>query len=279
MKAAPTRALAAHGPEQASSSSGGLAVQGLSCRLGTNQVLQSLSLPALLPGQVAALLGPNGSGKSTLLRSVSGLVAATAATLAWNGTDLRALAAQTRAQHIRYLPQSLPESIHLTVTEAVLVALHAHGTLPQQRAMARTDTVLNELGIGHLGPRFLDELSGGQRQLVGLAQALVREPAVLLLDEPLASLDLNYQHHVMQLLRRLARDRQLLVIIVLHDLNMALRYADIALLLRRGSLIASGMPTSVITSANLAQAFQIHARVESCSKGYSNVVVDDLIQL
>ncbi|HWL27887.1 MAG TPA: ABC transporter ATP-binding protein [Burkholderiaceae bacterium] len=257
----------------------GLAVRGLSCRLGTNPVLQSLDLPALPPGHVAALLGPNGSGKSTLLRSISGLVPATASMLSWNGADLRTQTAQARSKHIRYLPQSLPESIHLTVTEAVLVALHAHGALPSHRALDRADTVLHELGIGHLGPGYLDELSGGQRQLVGLAQALVREPAVLLLDEPLASLDLNYQHHVMQLLKRLAREHQLLIMIVLHDLNMALRYADTALLLRRGALLASGAPTSVVSPANLADAFQIHARVESCSKGYSNVVVDDLIQL
>jgi iron complex transport system ATP-binding protein len=247
--------------------------------LGTNPVLRSLDLPALPRGHVVALLGPNGSGKSTLLRSISGLVPASAAMLSWNGADLRSLAAQARAEYIRYLPQSLPESIHLTVTEAVLVALHAQSPLPQHRAMARTHTVLHELGIADLGPRFLDELSGGQRQLVGLAQALVREPSVLLLDEPLASLDLNYQHHVMQLLRRLAGERQLLVIIVLHDLNIALRYADIALLLRRGSLVASGAPTAVITPSHLAQAFQIRARIEPCSKGYSNVVVDDLIQL
>jgi iron complex transport system ATP-binding protein len=257
----------------------GLTVQGLSCRLGTTPVLQALDLPALPPGHVTALLGPNGSGKSTLLRSIAGLVPATASVLSWNGADRRTRPAHARSEHIRYLPQSLPESIHLTVTEAVLVALHAHGALPSQSAMARTETVLHELGIEHLGAHYLDELSGGQRQLVGLAQALVREPAVLLLDEPLASLDLNYQHHVMQLLKRLTREHSLLIMIVLHDLNIALRYADAALLLRRGSLLASGAPTAVITPTNLAQAFHIHARIESCGKGYSNVVVDDLIQL
>ncbi|NGM89020.1 ABC transporter ATP-binding protein [Parapusillimonas sp. SGNA-6] len=266
-------------PAPAAPSDDGLAVRGLSCRLGTNPVLQSLDLPTLPPGGVTALLGPNGSGKSTLLRSIAGLVPATASLLSWNGADLRPRAAQARSAHIRYLPQSLPESIHLTVTEAVLVALHAHGGWPSQRALARTDTVLHELGIGHLASRYLDELSGGQRQLVGLAQALVREPAVLLLDEPLASLDLNYQHHVMHLLKRLSREHRLLIMIVLHDLNIALRYADTALLLRRGSLLASGAPTSVISPGNLADAFHIHARVEPGSNGYSNVVVDDLIQL
>ncbi|UYO94456.1 ABC transporter ATP-binding protein [Pollutimonas sp. M17] len=256
-----------------------LRVEGLSCRLGGNQILQGLTLPALRGGGLAALLGPNGSGKSTLLRSIAGLAPARFDTLSLDKLDMRGLSARARADTIRYLPQFLPESIHLTVTEALLVALNARGGLAPAAAMSRTEAVLDTLGIGHLGPRYLDELSGGQKQLVGLAQALADEPAVLLLDEPLASLDLNFQHHAMRLLKRLAADHGLLVLIVLHDLNIALRYADTAVLLRQGRLLAAGEPLSVITPSSIAQAFQVRARVESCSLGHANVLVDDLIQL
>jgi iron complex transport system ATP-binding protein len=256
-----------------------LRVEGLSCRLGGNEILRDLTLPPLRGGGLVALLGPNGSGKSTLLRSIAGLAPAHAEVLSLDELNMRGLPARTRAETIRYLPQFLPDSIHLTVTEALLVALNARKALAPASAMARTEEVLNSLGIGRLGPRFLDELSGGQKQLVGLAQALADEPAVLLLDEPLASLDLNFQHHAMMLLKRLAADRGLLVLIVVHDLNIALRYADTALMLHRGRLLAAGEPLSVITPASIAQAFQVRARVEPCSLGYANVLVDDLIQL
>ncbi|MGB3289013.1 MAG: ABC transporter ATP-binding protein [Burkholderiaceae bacterium] len=254
-----------------------LRVEGLSCQLGGKPILQGLTLPALSGGLVA-LLGPNGSGKSTLLRSIAGLAPARFDTLSLNGQDLRGLPARVRADTIRYLPQFLPEAIHLTVTEALLVALHARGGLSTAAAMERGIAALDTLGIRELGPRFLDELSGGQKQLVGLAQALADQPAVLLLDEPLASLDLNFQHHAMLLLKRLAADQGLLVLIVVHDLNIALRYADTALLLHQGRLLAAGEPRSVITPASIAQAFQVRARVEPCSLGYANVLVDDLIQ-
>lgn len=242
-------------------------------------MLRALSLPQLHGGQLVALLGPNGSGKSTLLRSIAGLTPAHADTLELNGTDLRAWPARKRAQQIRYLPQSLPGDIHLTVTEAVLVALKARAAPDTTAALQRVATVLSDLGMARLAPCYLDELSGGQKQLVGLAQALVQEPSVLLLDEPLASLDLNFQHHVMQLLQSLARTRRLLVIIVVHDLNIALRYADSALLMHDGELLASGDPLAVVTPRHLARAFLVQARIERCAKGYANVMVDDLIRL
>lgn len=260
-------------------SSGMLQVHDLTCRLGSNKVLERLALPDLGRGQLIALLGPNGSGKSTLLRSISGLIPATAHTLALDGTNLLPLSARLRSAFIRYLPQSPPDAIHLTVIEAMLVAVNARGAIPARRALERTQKVLSQVGIEDLGMRYLDELSGGQKQLVSLAQALVHEPAVLLLDEPLASLDLNFQHHAMQLLKQLTRTHGLLIVVVLHDLNMVLRYADAALLLLAGKLLASGEPLTVITPPLLAQAFQVHARVERCSLGHANVLVDDLIQL
>ncbi len=256
-----------------------LRIAGLTCTLGRNRVLNGLTLPVLRGGEIVALLGRNGSGKSTLLRSIAGLVPAHAEALMLNDMDLSPLAAQARAAKVRYLPQSLPEFVHLTVTEAVLVALKARGPVNTATAMQKVMAILADLDIAHLGSCFLDELSGGQKQLVGLAQALVHEPTVLLLDEPLASLDLNYQHHVMQMLAELASARGLLVVIVLHDLNIALRYASLALLLHKGDVLASGHPLTVVTPPHLAEAFLIQARVERCSLGHPNVFVDDLIQL
>lgn len=256
-----------------------LNVHGVSCKLGSNQVLDELTLPTLYGGQLVALIGPNGSGKSTLLRSIAGLDPAHVSTLTLNGSDLRQLPVRLRAEQIRYLPQVLPRAIHLTVVEALLVALNARRTTGTPDAMIKIQHVLNDLGIADLGSRYLDELSGGQRQLVSLAQYLVHEPAVLLLDEPLASLDLNYQHHVMQLLKRLTASNGLLIIIVLHDLNVAMRYADFVLMLHKGQLAGSGTAASVLTPESLAETFLVQARVEPCSRGYANILVDDLIRL
>ncbi|NYT64085.1 ABC transporter ATP-binding protein [Alcaligenaceae bacterium] len=256
-----------------------LHVGSLSCTLGANPVLRKLTLPTLHGGQLVALLGRNGSGKSTLLKSIAGLVPAHADTLQLNQVSLQPLAARVRAENLRYLPQSLPDFVHLTVTEAVLVALKARTVISTATAMKKVLAILHHLGIGHLASSYLDELSGGQKQLVGLAQALAHEPAVLLLDEPLASLDLNYQHHVMQMLQELAFAKGLLIVIVLHDLNIALRYANMALLLHDGSLLASGTPDTVITPPHLAQAFLVQARLEHCSQGRPAIFVDDLIQL
>lgn len=256
-----------------------LNVHGVSCKLGNNQVLHELSLPTLHGAQLVALIGPNGSGKSTLLRSIAGLNRAHISTLTLNGSDLGQLPARLRAGQIRYLPQTLAQAIHLTVVEALLVALNARRTMDTREAMIKIQDVLDDLGISDLGPRYLDELSGGQKQLVSLAQYLVHRPSVLLLDEPLASLDLNYQHHVMQLLKRLTASTGLLVVIVLHDLNIAMRYADFVVMLNKGRLAGSGPASSVLTPESLAEAFLVQARVEQCSQGYANILVDDLIRL
>ena len=263
----------------ASSPNSILCVRGLTVQLRSTRVLDQLDLPDLHTGRLVALLGPNGCGKSTLLKSLAGLIHAKSQTLQLGPDDLRPQSANERAGQIRYLPQSLPGDVHLTVIEAILVALNARRPATAPNALAKVQSILNELGIAHLGPRYLDELSGGQKQLVGLAQALCHEPKVLLLDEPLASLDLNYQHHVMQLLARLSHERNVLVLIVLHDLNSALRYADDALLMRQGSIVASGVPQAVITADTLAQAFAIKARIETCSQGRPYVLVDDLIHI
>ncbi len=124
--------------------------------------------------------------------------------------------------------------------------------------------------------RHLDELSGGQSQLAGLAQALIREPRVLLLDEPLSALDLNHQFHVMQLVREQTRRHGMTTLVVLHDLGAALRHADRVIVLKQGQLLADGPPAQAITPALLAHVYGVQARVEPCSQGLPQVIVDGL---
>ena len=254
-----------------------LQLQELHCTLGTRPVLRGLSAQPLYGGQVVAIVGPNGAGKSTLLRSIAGFVSCEAAQLALDGLDLRPLRAVMRASLLRYLPQAAPGMLHLTVHDCLRVALHAKGRFPSEESRQRIATTASELGLNALLTRYVDELSGGQKQLVWLAQALLHRPAAMLLDEPLTALDPNHQHHVMRLLRHLATEHNLLVLVVLHDLNMAVRYADQVLVLQQGRCIAQGPAADALVPDVLASAFQVEARVERCSLGTSFIVIDHLL--
>ena len=176
----------------------------------------------------------------------------------------------------------MPAAVHLRVIESLLAARKAspHTTRPQQAgspdAVTQAGALLEHLGIAHLAMRHLDELSGGQSQLAGLAQALIREPRVLLLDEPLSALDLNHQFHVMQLVREQTRRHGMTTLVVLHDLGAALRHADRVIVLKQGQLLADGPPAQAITPALLARVYGVQARVEPCSQGLPQVIVDGL---
>jgi iron complex transport system ATP-binding protein len=257
----------------------GLGIHALSVMYGRRRVLDSLDADMLPRGHVSALLGPNGSGKSTLLRALAGLARARAGTLSLDGEPLALSIATARSHSVVYLPQSLPAGVRLQVLESVLVA--ARATRGSKSARHADDAkqalaVLTRLGIGDLALRTLDSLSGGQRQLVGLAQALVRDPQVLLLDEPLSALDLNHQFQVMSVLRDITRERDLVTVVVLHDINAAMRGCDYAMLLHEGRIAQIGPPAEVVTPAALARVFGVRARVEPCSRGHLQVVIDGI---
>ncbi|MFM0642855.1 ABC transporter ATP-binding protein [Paraburkholderia bryophila] len=261
----------------------GLHIHDLSVNYGRRQVLISLDAGPLPRGQITALLGPNGSGKSTLLRTLAGLTHASSGALSLDGEKLALSAASARSHSVVYLPQALPAGVRLQVLESVLVACRAtRGASLQPRGahhandIAHAHAVLQRLGIDTLATRSLDELSGGQRQLVGIAQALVRDPQVLLLDEPLSALDLNHQFHVMQVLRDVTRERGIVTVVVLHDINVAMRACDRAMLLHDGRIVQFGPPPAVVTAASLAHVFGVVARIEPCSRGHHQVLIDGL---
>jgi iron complex transport system ATP-binding protein len=254
----------------------GLQVDDLHVSYGKRQIIEQLSVAALLPGKVTALLGPNGSGKSTLLKAVAGLVTARG-TVNLDGSDLLRASFASRAERVVYLPQSLPASVHLRVFESLLVARRASGSTSQTDDIAQAQSLLARLGIDSLAMRFLDELSGGQKQLVGLAQALIRKPRLLLLDEPLSALDLNFQFHVMEVIRQETVQRNMVTLIVLHDINISLRHTDHVLMLKAGRLLADGAPADVISAESLAQVYGVRGRVERCSQGHAQVLIDGLV--
>ena len=255
-----------------------LHIRGLDAGYGGKPVLQDLAAGPLAQGTVTALLGPNGSGKSTLLKTLAGLNPVRRGAILLDDEDLARAAPARRAERAMYMPQSLPKGVHMTVFESVLVAARSgrQGVAGQalMQAAQAAQAIINDLGIGALASRFLDELSGGQKQLASLAQALVRRPRLLLLDEPLSALDLNYQFHVMDVLRRQTRRHRLITVVVLHDLNIALRHTDHALLLHGGAIDAEGLPADVVTPHSLHRVYRVRARVERCPQGQAQVHVD-----
>ncbi|MDU4432679.1 MAG: ABC transporter ATP-binding protein, partial [Pluralibacter gergoviae] len=162
----------------------------------------------------------------------------------------------------------------LHVLESVIVARRASGGRGAEPEIDGALALLAELGISHLAMRYLDELSGGQKQLVGLAQSLIRRPDLLLLDEPLSALDLNHQFQVMALIRRETLARNMVTVVVVHDINIALHHGEQVLMLREGRLVAGGAPEAVITPENLAQVYGVRARVECCSQGRLQAMID-----
>ncbi|MDE1180555.1 ABC transporter ATP-binding protein [Paraburkholderia sp.] len=264
----------------------GLTIHDLCVDYGKRRILDSLSAGPLPRGQITALLGPNGSGKSTLLRALAGLTRAQSGTLSLDGEPLALSAASARSHSVVYLPQSLPAGVRLQVLESVVVACRAtrsnggfgarRNGVSQADDLAHAHAVLRRLDIDDLASRSLDELSGGQRQLVGIAQALVRNPHVLLLDEPLSALDLNHQFHVMHVLRDVTRESGIVTVVVLHDINAAMRACECAMLLHEGRIVRFGSPPEVVTPATLGQVFGVVARIEACSRGHHQVLIDGL---
>lgn len=251
----------------------GLTVEALSVHYGRQRVLDNISTGLLPRGEVIVLLGPNGCGKSTLLKAMAGLLPRQGKML----LDGRELCHGNTGGQLVYLPQNLPGDVKLRVDESVMVAANALRSGLSDRSRPAVQQLLQRLGISQLAHRQLAELSGGQKQIVALAQALIREPDILLLDEPLSALDLRRQFEVMRLIQTETRQRNMLTLIVLHDLNIALKHGDRTLLLKQGRLQGCGLPAEVITPAQLAQVFGVSARVEPCSHGRLNVLIDDAL--
>ena len=255
----------------------GLTLRGFSTGYPKRKVIENLDVAPLPRGEITVLLGPNGCGKSTLLRALAGLNKG-CGEMWLDDEELMTQPFSRRAQRVVYLPQSLPAGVHLHVLESIIVAQRASGGLHSAASEAEILHLLEQLGIAHLAMRYLDQLSGGQKQLVGLAQSLIRRPELLLLDEPLSALDLNYQFHVMDLVRRETAQRNIVTVVVVHDINIALRHAQHALMLKEGRLIAEGQPDQVITPETLAQVYGVEGRIEHCSRGMPQVMIDGLVR-
>ncbi|MDX1545577.1 MAG: ABC transporter ATP-binding protein [Rhodothermales bacterium] len=214
-------------------------------------------------GTWVGLLGPNGSGKTTLLRAVAGLLPYTG-TLTVRGRSIAAWKPRALAQELAFVRQTTPLSFDFTVEELALLGRTPHqGWLGRHTAADRASVrqALARVDLSGFAHRSVLSLSGGERQRVFLAQALVQEAGLLLLDEPTAHLDVHYQFEFLEVVRELVAAGRT-VIAVFHDLEQAARFADALIVLQQGRIAAAGAPGAVLTEALLATVFRMRARVE-----------------
>lgn len=248
-------------PEVRAVSEALLQVRGLSCKLGGRPVLQGIDL-SLATGEIVALIGANGAGKSTLLRCVLGLQQRDGGQVLVQGRPLEDHDGPALARRMAWVPQPKGAGMGLNVAEAVALGRLPHRGSP---AAADDDTVvldcLQALQLEPLALRPLAELSGGERQRVLIARALAQQAPLLLFDEPTSDLDLRHQLGTLARIRRLASERGVGALVVMHDLALAARFADRLLLLSGGRTLALGPWREVLTPAHLRQAYGVHARV------------------
>jgi iron complex transport system ATP-binding protein len=235
----------------------------LVCGYGSRRVIEGLNLEAR-PGEVLALLGPNGAGKTTLLRAMSRLLRPASGAVTLAGADLWSQSAGACARQIALAPQSESRDWPLTVAEAVRLGRAAHRgwLLPFTRDdEAAVERALEQTGLADPRDRPIDELSGGEWRRAVLARSLAQQSKVLLLDEPTGGLDLKYQIEILSLVRKLARREDLIVVLTLHDLNVAAQFADRVALLSDGRLEAVGGPRDVITAERISRVYNIAVTV------------------
>ncbi|WP_411720142.1 ABC transporter ATP-binding protein [Mycetocola sp.] len=240
-----------------------LAAQGLSLSYDGRAVIADLDL-TVPDGEVTVIVGANACGKSTLLRGVARLLRPSAGIITLDGKETSSYPAKEFARIIGILPQSpiAPEGI--TVADLVGRGRYPHQGLFRQWSSADDSAVAEAMqatSTSDLAGRRVEDLSGGQRQRVWIAMALAQDPDILLLDEPTTFLDVTHQIELLDLLTELNRSRRSTIVMVLHDLNLAARYADHLVVMSAGEVVANGTPEDILTADLVRRAFGLESRI------------------
>lgn len=226
------------------------------------------------PGEIVAILGPNASGKSTLLKIIAGALEPLSGRVLLDGFVTHTLAPRARAQRIAMVQQDSPLLFPARAWEFVLQGRHPYGRslrFENENDLIIARNALAQVGADHLGDRWMNEISGGERQRVILARALCQQPLLLLLDEPTLHLDIGAQVDLLVALRRLAAENRYTVVVVTHELNLAAEYADQVVLLQKGRSLRVGSPANVFQRDLLEQVFQTALTIEQGPNGRPRV--------
>ncbi len=236
-----------------------ITVSGVSFRYSNVPVLHEISFE-IASGEMVGIIGPNGAGKSTLLKVMANILPPADGSVQVNGRPLEDIPRKMLARQVGYLAQSFQTAFDFTAWEIVRM-----GRFPYVGALARESTadreiiaqVMHETGVWELRHRRFSELSGGERQRVVLASALGQQPDVLLLDEPTAALDLKHQARFYDLLRRLQEEKELTMVTVTHDINLAARFCQRLMVMKTGAVVADDTPEKIVTPPLMTAVYEV----------------------
>jgi len=239
-------------------------LKNLSFSYGTHDVLHDINFSAK-SGDLVAVLGPNGVGKSTMFRCMLGFLRHFSGDILIDGIDIRTMSSTRMAQHMAYIPQSTVPVYNYTVLDMVLMGTTGQLKMlssPGRKQIEAARAALDSLGISHLADRGFGWISGGERQLVLIARAVVQKAKILIMDEPTANLDYGNQFRVMEHVRKLTREGYT-VLLSTHNPEYALHFANRVLILQKGRVLASGDAGEVLTQELLSRLYGIDVRIHT----------------
>lgn len=237
-----------------------LKVQELSFQYGSRLVLEDMHFEAPY-GHCVAILGNNGAGKSTLIKCLNRILPPRSGQVLLDERDLCSMSRTNVAKEMAYVAQH-SETSRFTVFDAVMLGRKPYIKLsPSQADYEIVESIMEKLALTHMALAYIDELSGGELQKVMLARALTQQPKVLLLDEPTSNLDLKNQHDMLGLVRKIAKEENICVLMVIHDLNLALRYCDRFLFIKDGGIYAYG-DEEVMNAKLISEVYGIPVAME-----------------
>lgn len=250
-----------------------ITVNDLNFSYQSTRILHDLTFE-IKSGGITCLVGPNGSGKTTLIRCIDTILRPTG-TILIDGRNIRDMGRRAAAEMIGYVPQTGARIAAATVFDVVMMGRTPHmGWRSKDEDLRYVEEAIHLLNIEELVDREYNELSGGQQQRVLIARAIAQHPRVLLLDEPTNSLDIHHQLEALSIIQRLSKETGITVIMAVHDLTIAARYADHLMMLKDGRIIGIGEPEDLITEERIREVYQVESRI--CMDPEAGLIVTPL---
>ena len=226
--------------------------------------------------ELIGILGPNGVGKSTLIHCMNRILSPTGGTVMIEDKSVVDYHLKDLAKIMGYVPCSTSEAFPMSVMDTILIGRHPHSSWrTSEEDFEVVYNSIHQMGLDDLAMRPFNALSAGQRQKVMLARGLAQEPDVLLLDEPTANLDIKHQYAVTKLMKTVAHEKNMQVIMICHDLNIAAKYCERIILMSKGTIYAMGTPSEVLTEENVSTVYGINCKVIDDNGCPHIIVVDD----
>lgn len=246
-----------------------ISVKNLSVAYESNTIIEDMNL-SIPKGEISIIIGANGCGKSTLLKTIARINKPKAGDIFINDKNIKTVKEKNIAKEVAFLPQGPVCPSGLTVRELV-----AYGRFPHQKIIGGLnghdkkiiDWAIEETGLKEFVDRQVENLSGGQRQRAWIAMTLAQETDIIMLDEPTTYLDMSYQLEVLEVLERLNKEKKITVVIVLHELNNACRFASNIIGLKKGKIVCQGKPLEVINKSTLKEIYGIDANLQRSENG------------